>query len=127
MLPSTANIKPEKDEATILSEMFSKPLMHNEFFNPTNTSSGPTGKKLALLPYEIVHSSSYEQDDIYSDEARLIENELSYARSTVDFEMQSGFTEFHPYPKKKNVVNSKDLVMPTLWACVKNAFTMTPR
>ena len=127
MLPPAANIKPEKDEATILTELFSKPLMHNEFFRSANTSSRTAGKQVALLPYEIAHTCSYEQDDVYSDEARLLQNELSYARSGIDFEMQSDFTRFHRYPETKNMVHSKDVVMPTLWACVKNAFTMLPR
>jgi len=126
MLPWTAKIKPEKDEVSILTEMFSNSLLHNEYFQHGTKSNGPSGTKIALMPYEIAHTSSYEPDDTYSDDSRLIQNELAYARSNLDFEMNS-FAEYRPYGEKTNDVRGKDMVMPTIWTCVKNAFTMPSR
>ena len=127
MLPWTAKITPEKDESTILAEMFSDQLSHNEFFKRDYTSSCNTVSQIALMPYEIAHTSSYEPDDTYSDDSRLIQNELAYVRSNLDFEMNSHFTEFDRYEGMNKPGNGQQIVMPTIWTCVKNAFTMRPR
>ena len=123
MLPWTAKITPEKDEATILAEMFSEKLSHNEFF----TSSGHIVSKTTLMPYEIAHTSSYEPDDTYTDDSRLIQNELAYVRSNLDFEMDYRFEGSHLQQEMNKPANGQKIVMPTIWACVKNAFTMRPR
>ena len=128
MLPWTAKITPEKDEATILTEMFSgQNISHNEFFKRDYTSSGHTVSKVTLMPYEIAHTSSYEPDDTYSDDSRLIQDELAYVRSNLDFEMNSHFDQFHRYQETNKPENGQKILMPTIWACVKNAFTMRPR
>jgi hypothetical protein len=137
MLPWRAPIQSEPDEASILSALFSKPVKHNEFPMTSLKSHNIESHKVTLLPYEIAHSSEYEPDDMYSDDTRLIAEELSYAGYHPNFNMEPDFSlhDIHPgnykppgnYQQYAQGMGIDSYRMPTMWNCVRNAFNMSLR
>jgi hypothetical protein len=111
MTPLTDHLASQPDEASILSAMFAKPLLAN--CEPAyrekklNLSS-----HLAMQSYDIDHSSDYAADTLSDDQTQLLPSEISYCVHRYGFEGES---------------RSKPLIheIPTIWQCVKNAFTMT--
>jgi hypothetical protein len=122
MLPPTAKITPEHDEATILSQLFSKPLMYNRADTSSFKLNGSTVKKPPLLPYEIEHVSSYEADNLDNDSTRLMTGELSYSGYYPNTEIGRNFY----VGSASSLASSQVKVVPRIWECVKNAFTMPP-
>ena len=84
MLPSINEMRPEQDEASMFSSLFSRPLLHNEI-QMTSLKSPGSLSTAALLPYEIAHCCSYEPENLDSEDTRLIEEELSYAGHHCNF------------------------------------------
>ena len=127
MLPWVRPITIEEDEATILSKLFSKPLLHNEFqMKAVESQSGKTPKP-PLLQYEIAHHSIYEPDDVESDDTRLLAEELSYAGYHPNFNMNPDFYAYDMHPGNYIRPPPKPVIMPSVWECVKNAFTLPSR
>ena len=124
MLPSINEIRPEQDEMSILSSLFSRPLLHNEI--QMTSLKSPGGLSIAaLLPYEIAHCSSYEPENLDAEDARLIQEELSYDGHHCNFQSDFSMHEMHPGNFKK--ADQNECGIPTLWICVKNAFTLAHR
>ena len=124
MLPSINEIRPEQDEMSILASLFSRPLLHNGI-QMTNLKSPGGISTTTLLPYEIAaHCSSYEPEILDGEDTRLIQEEL-HAAHHCNFQSDFSMHEMHPGNFKK--ADQNECGIPTLWLCVKNAFTLTHR
>jgi hypothetical protein len=112
MLPYTKKIIPERDECTIISEIFATPIPQDTA--PTTFFGLFHGKKqtVPLRPYEIAHTSCYEQEILDNSSTRLMSQELTFMGNSRDFHTQP-MLENHPGG------------MPTLWSCAKSAFTVS--
>ena len=110
MLPYTKKIIPERDECTIISELFSIPpethKVSTSFFGLFKTSEKP----VPLRPYEIAYTSCSDQEILENSSSRLMPQELTFMGNSRNFNSQPGFKG-----QLKGV--------PTLFTCVKNAFT----
>jgi hypothetical protein len=111
MTPLTDHLASQPDEASILSAMFAKPLLancepayHEKKLNPSS--------HVAMQSYDIDHSSAYAADTLSDDQAQLLPSEISYCVHGYGFDGRL---------KSKTLIHE----MPTIWQCVKNAFTMT--
>ena len=111
MLPYTKKIIPERDECTIISELFATPPETNKV--PTTffgLFGGTTKKTVPLRPYEIAYTSCYDQEILDNSSSRLIPQELTFMGNSRNFNSQPG-------------LNGQLKGVPTLFNCVKNAFT----
>ena len=117
MLPWSAPVIPEKDEASILSELFSKTLTCNQVSIPLEKMDGVKTNQAPLLAYEIAHTSCYDEEDIDDTDTRLIENELSYVGYHPHRDMESNIGDF----RYQGNMNRR---IPTIWECVKHSFTI---
>jgi hypothetical protein len=118
MLPAVEHVVAEPDEASILSSLFSNPLIDSNQI--TRRPSGVIGTEEAA-PYDVAHYSAYDADTASDDQTRLLPHELMYEDNPLD-----RFN--HSYTTRKCItkcITRKD-GMPTIWQCVKNAFTMVP-
>ena len=118
MLPAAEHVVVEPDEASILSSLFSKPLIHSNKI--TRGPNGVFGTEQAA-PYYLTHyTSAYDADTVSKDHTRLLPHELM-CESTWD-----GFN--YAYTNRNCIIKSitrKD-GMPSIWLCIKNAFTAVP-
>ena len=117
MLPWSAPVIPEKDESSILSELFSKPVTYNQVSIPLETMDGVKPNQAPLLAYEIAHTSCYDEENIDDTDTRLIENELSYVGYHPNRDMESNIGVFR---YQGNITPR----IPTIWECVKHSFTI---
>jgi hypothetical protein len=101
----------QQDEASILSAMFATPILENQHpVYPNDTRA--TSVQIELTSYNIDHCSGYDADTPTGDESMLLPSELEY-------------DEYNPGHKKHIIPTSNMHGIPTIWQCVKNAFTMT--
>jgi hypothetical protein len=118
MLPATERVVVEPDEASILSSLFSKPLIHSNKITRGPFANGAVGK---AAPYDVTHYTSAYDADTTEDHARLLPHELMCEESPWD-----RFN--YEYTKRNCIIKSitrKD-GMPSIWLCIKNAFRATP-
>ena len=121
MLPSIKDIRPEQDEASILSSLFSRPILHNEI-QMTSLKSPDAIQSTLLLPYEISQSCPYEPE--HGEDTRLLQGEISghHCNFQSDFSMH----EMHPGNFSK-AAEVNELKIPKLWICIRSAFTLPHR
>jgi hypothetical protein len=118
MLPAVEYVVVEPDEASILSSLFSKPLIHSNKI--TRRPNGVVGTEEAA-PYDVTHYSAYDADTASDDQTRLLPHELMCEESPWD-----RFN--HEYTNRNCITKSitrKD-GMPSIWLCIQNAFTAVP-
>lgn len=113
-------IKSTPDEATILSNMFAKSLECNETsIEMTGLSQNIYCKEPQYISQQALdHRSEYEADTADDDQSRLLAAEYIYGDT--DFEYGTDAT-------RAGATAATQRAMPTLWECVKNAFTLGHR
>ena len=112
MLSYTKKIIPEKDECTIISEVFATPIPEETVPKTFLGLFYEKEKPVPLLPYEIAHTSCYEQEILDNSNTRLMPQELTYMNNS---------RNFYGKPMLKDPTRG----VPTLWNCAKMAFTVS--
>ena len=125
MLRPIDEIRPEQDEVSILASLFSRTLLHNEI-QMTDLKSPGGISTATLLPYEIAANCSYEPDNLDCEDTKLLQDEILQAGQFCQFQSDFSMHEMHPGNFSKAAEINDEFKIPTLWICIKNAFTVKP-
>ena len=121
MLRAIDEIIPEQDEVSILASLFSRTLLHNDIQMTDLKSPGGT-TTANLLPFEIAQCS-YEPDNMDGEDTKLLQEEILQAGQ---FQSDFSMHEMHPGNFSK-AAKINEFKIPTLFMCIKHAFTLPHR